>query len=239
MRIDVVSSVNEAHSEDFVNKTVLVIDVLRSTSNMAAALMNGCRAILPAETIQNAKKLQKPGDLLGGERNCRKIPGFDLGNSPFDYTESIVRGKRVVMTTTNGTRALQKAAKAQYILACSLLNGPSCCRAAIGYQRDIVILCAGTRDEFSLEDGLCAGKLVTELKSSKPDAEVGDFGTAMEFFAGGVKDTAGLLLGSSNGKRLCRLGYREDVLFCADWNRYDIVPVMNGGQLVPLIPSMS
>jgi 2-phosphosulfolactate phosphatase len=239
MRIDVVSCVNEAHAEDFVNKTVLVIDVLRSTTNMAVAMANGCRSIVPADTIHTAKRWQVPGDLMGGERNCRKIPGFDLGNSPFEYDPSTVGGKRIILTTTNGTRALQKVGRAQHIMAASLLNGPACCKAAVGFRRDVVILCAGTRDEFSLEDGLCAGKLVAQLKSALGcTSEVNDFGVAMEGYAAAVKDIPEAILSCKNGVRLSKMGFQEDVLFCSQWDTLDVVPVQYDGELVPLVPSV-
>ncbi|MGO4375029.1 2-phosphosulfolactate phosphatase [Paenibacillus sp. MCAF20] len=104
MQVQVISSVNEASSAKFHHKTAIIIDVLRATSTIISAIEAGASCVLPAETVMEARALQKPGDLLGGERFCRKIAGFDLGNSPDEYSEQNVAGKRVILTTTNGTR---------------------------------------------------------------------------------------------------------------------------------------
>ncbi|WP_409346434.1 2-phosphosulfolactate phosphatase [Paenibacillus sp. MBLB4367] len=239
MQIDVISCVNEARSDDFVGKTALVIDVLRATSNMVTGLSAGCRAIVPVETVQQAKQLHTPEDLLGGERSCNKIPGFHLGNSPFEYNREAVEGKRVVMTTTNGTRAIQKSQKAQHVLACSLLNARACAKAALEIGRDVIIVCAGTQDQFALEDGIGAGAVVKEIRGlSKNEPQVNDFGLAMEScyrqFGDSLQET---LQQSATGKRLVKLGYANDIGYCARLNVYEIVPALREGALVPLVPA--
>jgi 2-phosphosulfolactate phosphatase len=237
MQIEVIASVNEARSDDMAGKTVLVIDVLRATSNMVTGLANGCLGIVPIETVQQAKSMQKPGDLLGGERNCRKIAGFDLGNSPFEYNEESIRGKRILMTTTNGTRAIQKTHRAHTVFACSLLNVTACAEAAMAVGRDVIILCSGTQDVFSLEDGLCAGMVVDELlRLSGGTAEVNDFGIAMRgCYVQNRHQLHHSLLKCSNGKRLMKLGFEADIEYCSRTNLYPIVPVLNGGMLVPSV----
>lgn len=239
MQIEVIASVNEARSEDLAGKTVLVIDVLRATSNMVTGLASGCRGIVPVETVQQAKSLQTSGDLLGGERNCRKLAGFDLGNSPFEYMEDGLAGKRILMTTTNGTRAIQKANRAQTVLACSLLNVTACVEAALSLGRDMTVLCSGTQDVFSLEDGLCAGMAVDEvLRLSGGQAEVSDFGLAMQAcYLQNRNRLLEALLGCSNGKRLIRLGFQADIEYCAHPNRFALVPVLRDGMLVPMSAS--
>lgn len=235
MQIEVIASVNEARSEDLAGKTVLVIDVLRATSNMVTGLANGCSGIVPVETVQQAKSLHTPGDLLGGERNCRKLAGFDLGNSPFEYMDDGVASKRILMTTTNGTRAIQKAIRAQTVIACSLLNATACAETALAIGRDVTVLCSGTQDVYSLEDGLCAGMVVEELvrlADSKP--EVGDFGLAMQAcFLYNRHRLKEALLTCSNGKRLIRLGFQSDIEYCSRTNLYDVVPVLRDGTLLP------
>lgn len=233
MQIDVISNVNEARSDDLAGKTVLVIDVLRASSNMVTGLAHGSTGIVPVETVQQAKNLQEQGDLLGGERNCRKLGGFDLGNSPFEYMEG-VRGKRILMTTTNGTRAIQKAQRAGTVIACSLLNAAACAQAAAAIGRAVYILCSGTQDVFSLEDGLCAGMVVEELAGLTGfHAEPNDFGLAMQSaYQASREKLKETLLDSSNGKRLIRLGFQADVEYCSKVNVYDLVPVLNNGCLV-------
>ncbi|CAG7642316.1 2-phosphosulfolactate phosphatase [Paenibacillus allorhizosphaerae] len=234
MNVQVISSVNEARAEDLNQKTVIVIDVLRATSTMLTALANGCREITPVETVIQAKQQQETGALLGGERNCKKIPGFDFGNSPLEYTGPHVDGKSLVITTTNGTRAIQKAGKAHRILIGSMLNARACAEAAAA-SGEAVILCSGTNDAFALEDGLCAGLIAQELIDCMPSGKqvtLNDFGLSMLYAYGSVRDRlTETLLSCSNGKRLTRLGFREDVLHCAQVNILHFAPVVQDGKM--------
>ncbi|GIQ70696.1 2-phosphosulfolactate phosphatase [Xylanibacillus composti] len=229
MRVDVIATVNEARSDDFLHKTAIVIDVLRATSTIVTALEFGSDGVIPVETVGQAKALKsgREEELLGGERYGRKIAGFDLGNSPFEYMKEQVKGKKIILTTTNGTRAIQKSHKAQHILVGSLLNAASCARAAASFKRDIVIVCAGTQDQFSLEDGLCAGSLLEELLAHESSLEMGDFARAMLL---AFKQCKGRLpeaiLSAANAKRMVRQGWKADVLYCAKRNIYDIAPLL-------------
>src|SRR5690606_12087517 len=105
MQVDVIPSVTEATSDEFIHKTVIVIDVLRATSCITTALEYGCAGVIPVETVGQAKSMQKAGQLLAGERFCKRVPGFDLGNSPHEFIQNDVQGRTIIMTTTNGTRA--------------------------------------------------------------------------------------------------------------------------------------
>jgi 2-phosphosulfolactate phosphatase len=235
MQIDVIAMIGEARSDDMVHKTVIVIDVLRATSTMITALARGCSDIVPVETVLRAKELQRDGDLLGGERFCKKIPGFDLGNSPLEYLDADIAGKRIIMTTTNGTRGIQKACKAEHILAGSLLNGRACAGAAFDFRRDIVIVCAGTQDVFSLEDGLCAGQIIEELKMlhGEKSFNVNDFGIAMHnSFLHVQSNLTEALFHCWNGNRLNKLGFGSDIRYCSQINVSEIVPIMDRGAMV-------
>ncbi|WP_442601228.1 2-phosphosulfolactate phosphatase [Paenibacillus sp. KN14-4R] len=238
MQIDVISSVNEARTEDFLRKTVIVIDVLRATSTIITAFDHGCEEIVPAETVGEAKALQQEGDLLGGERFCRKIMGFQLGNSPLEYMSPVIGGKRIILTTTNGTKAVRRAQKAENILIGSFLNGRACAEKASTFHRDVVLLCAGTNSQFSLEDGLAAGYIAEHLIKLKQDAEMNDFGRAMiASFKQEAGDLKGALSHSVNGKKLCRIGFDEDVNYCAKMDLTDTVPVWNGHSLHVSMPT--
>jgi 2-phosphosulfolactate phosphatase len=237
VEIMVIPSVHEARMDDLVNKTVIVIDVLRATSTMLTALAHGCAEIYPVETVIQAKQLHQPGFLLGGERSCKKIPGFDLGNSPLEYMDEHIAGKTIIITTTNGTRAIQKSLKATTIIAASLLNGKACAIAAAALKKDIVIVCSGTQDVFSFEDGVCAGQLVEELlcllQPEGVKVEVNDLGISMQYvFRQAKGDMTKALLNCYNGKRLTRLGFKQDIIYCAQMNLHPIVPVVRSGKLV-------
>lgn len=230
MKIDAVPTLNDIRSDEFIHKTVIVIDVLRATSWIVTAFANGAHTVIPTETVSQAIHLQKEGDLLAGERFCKKISGFDLGNSPVELLNENIHDKRIILTTTNGTRAIHKCQKAQTILCASFLNAKSCARVATDLQRDIILVCAGTGDRFSLEDSLCAGRLVKEFKTIANTDEkyiYNDFAIAMhaayEQLKNSIEET---LKQSEHGKRLIKLGFDEDVSFCTKLNRYDLVPYL-------------
>jgi 2-phosphosulfolactate phosphatase len=237
MQVDVIASVNEARTVELANRTVIVIDVLRATSTIITALAHGASGIVPVETVQQAKQTARKGDITGGERNCKKIPGFDIGNSPFEYMGESVYGKRVVLTTSNGTRAIHKAAKADIILAGAFLNASECARTAYQLRKDITILCAGTQDEFAFEDSLCAGLIVTKLlRLGCQEQEIctNDLGnilvSAYRHHAGMI---AAALLSCSTGTRLAKLGYAKDVNYCAHIDTVSVVPVSVQQMMLP------
>ncbi|TMV51414.1 2-phosphosulfolactate phosphatase [Paenibacillus mesophilus] len=234
MHVDVIANINEARSDDFIQKTVIAIDVLRATSTIVTALAHGCSAIMPVETVNQAIQLQQEGDLLGGERFCKKIAGFHYGNSPAEYTSPAVTGKRIILTTTNGTRAIQKAQRACRLLAGSLLNARACAKAAFAQKRDVVIVCAGTQDEFCLEDGLCAGLLIRYLQEmSEEKTEANDLGVAMKHAFEAVRDRVEeTLLSCASGRRLSKIGNRDDVRFCSQLDLFDLVPTWKDQSMI-------
>ncbi len=236
MRVDVISNVNEARSDDFIHKTVVVIDVLRATSAIVTGLEHGCTGIVPVETVSQARALKQSDDLLAGERFCKKIAGFDLGNSPLEYRTPDIAGKRMIMTTTNGTRVIQKVQKGAHILAGSVLNAECCARSALHFRKDIVLVCAGTQDDFALEDGLCAGLLVDELqKRMEAPLALNDSGMAMlAAYRHRADDLQGAMAACSSGMKLSKLGFERDIAFCSQLNLYDTVPLLQNQTLVPM-----
>ncbi|TCZ77443.1 2-phosphosulfolactate phosphatase [Paenibacillus albiflavus] len=237
MRIEVIASVNEIKSEDVINKTAIVIDALRASTVIVTALDHGATSVTAADTMGSAIQHCHEGALLGGERYCRKITGFDLGNSPLEYGTDVVQGKHVILTTTNGTRCLQKASKAATLLVGAFINGKACAQAASQFKRDIVIVCAGTNQLFAWEDGLCAGYITNELSTYYEDDSfmVNDLGLAMlSSFREEQHDIQGALMRAQSGIRLCKIGFHEDVKYCAALDRTQLVPIMQDGLLVPL-----
>lgn len=172
---------------DLAEQIVVVIDVLRATSTIVTALANGAKAVVPMLTPDEARSLAQPDDLLAGERGSLPLPGFALGNSPLEFTAERVAGKRIILTTTNGTRALLAAKGARRVLLASLLNMGAVADElkkdlarsaafkgeAFPVQGDnparedipgkVTFLCSGTRGRFSLEDTLCAGGIISRL----------------------------------------------------------------------------
>ncbi|MDP5275677.1 2-phosphosulfolactate phosphatase [Chengkuizengella axinellae] len=236
MQIEIVPNVNEARSDNFINKTVIVIDVLRATSSIVTALENGSEGIIPVETVSEAKSFNIKNELLSGERYCKKITGFDLGNSPLEFLNHDMNGKRIIMTTSNGTRAIQKSHKAAHVIAGTILNASQCAKKAIELKRDIVLMCAGTQDKFSLEDGLCAGLIIHELNQlQEEEIQLSDFSSAMYLsFLQAKNELQKTILNCSNGKKLCKMGLKEDVIFCTKQNEYSVVPILRDNIMVSM-----
>jgi 2-phosphosulfolactate phosphatase len=221
---------------DVEGKTVIAIDVLRATSTMVSLLGHGAEGIVPVETIEEALQIATRQDLLAGERSCVKIPGFALGNSPVEFSAQEVRGKKIVFTTTNGTRAIQSATDASFLLAGAIVNAKACAKAVISLRRDLILLCAGTQERFALEDGVCAGLIISEIRAiSDQTLHLSDFSMAMEQAYEGcshrLEDT---LLSCEGGIRLAALGLKDDVQFCSQKNTLDIVPILRDGMMLPL-----
>jgi 2-phosphosulfolactate phosphatase len=191
--------------------------------------------VVAVETVNQAKQLYEDGDLLGGERFCKKIMGFDFGNSPLEYLSDAVAGKRLIITTTNGTRAIYKSQKAQHVLAGSMLNAKACAEVMQKLKRDVVIVCAGTQSEFALEDGLCTGLLIEELSlRQEEEMQLDDFGLAMHNAYRHVQERLeDTLMQCANGIKLNKMGLRDDVVYCAQTNQTTIVPILRDHKMVP------
>lgn len=239
MRIETLAHAGEAADADFSGKAVLIIDVFRATSCIVTGLACGCAGFLPILTLEEAKAVAGSGDLLAGERKGKRPNGFHLGNSPLDYLAADLSGKRIILTTSNGTRAMQHAlGKACTVMAGSLLNATAAARALCALNLDISLVCSGTQDRYSLEDGLCAG-LVTEelLRLAGQDLVLCDLTqTLLASWRQSRGRLADVLACSTNGKRLIQMGHAHDLEFCGLTNRYNLVPVWRNGLLVPLTP---
>lgn len=229
MLIDVFPTATGADPELLAGKTVLIIDVLRATSTITTALANEAAGVLPVLTIAEAKEAAEtlaPGTfLLGGERKALKIPGFDLDNSPRQYRKGVVAGKTIIITTTNGTVAIKQAFPAATLLIASFLNARAVAREAWKIGTDIYLLCAGTRNRFSLDDAACAGMLVHYLQELEPKARLGDLAfTLRHLYLAYQKDLPHLISHASHYQRLVVLGLEADIAYCLQQNIYNVVP---------------
>lgn len=242
--IEVIPSAGSAKTTNFVNKLAIIIDVLRATSTMVTALANGCKAIVPVHTPEEAleKRLLLPGTLLGGERQAQRLAGFDFGNSPFDYVPEKVGGKRVIMTTTNGTRAIMACREAAYICMASFLNLQSIVEAVQqkfsenSEMEGLVIICAGTNDRFDLPDTLCAGMLIDALG---PECVLNDLGIAARMlYKSNENCLTETVLGTNHGQRLISLGFKEDIIHCTTSNILPIVPILIEDEIIWLTEEM-
>lgn len=211
-------------------KTVVVIDVLRATSCMVEALANGATAILPTESIEDATKLRDTLDrdriLLCGERGGLPIEGFDLGNSPAEFTPDVVTGKQLIMTTTNGTRAFLAAARANRTLAGAFLNLGAVAQD-VAEDAEVAVLCAGKEGRFSLDDAVCAGHLVRRLLDSADESVlIDDAAAAAVRLAKDYKKGTDAFALAAAGRALIRVGLESDLAVCAAADRHKVVPAM-------------
>ncbi|NJD68225.1 MAG: 2-phosphosulfolactate phosphatase [Candidatus Methylomirabilota bacterium] len=219
------------------DRAVAVIDVIRATTTITVALHHGCAGVIPVRTISEARTLARElgrSALLAGERGAEKVAGFELGNSPAEYGRERITGKTVVLTTTNGTRTFQAVSGAQAIIACSFLNVSAAARWLIGTGRDVLIVCAGRRGRFCVEDAVGSGMLIDRVLSiSRGSAECSDAaGAAHRLFTTDRGDLLGMLRSCAWGREIIRQGFGADLEICAQVDLTDIVPVMRNGRLV-------
>jgi 2-phosphosulfolactate phosphatase len=206
----------------------VVIDVLRATTTVVHALAAGCSAVRPcaevAEARQLADRMRAGRVLLGGERDGRPLAGFDVGNSPAEYTSARCQGTTLVLTTTNGTKALLRAAEAERVLAAGFVNFSAVCEQLRRDRRRIHIVCAGSAGEPTLEDTLLAGAFV-EFLSASEDVRLNDGARlAWDCFLADGRDVPGALEVCDGGEWLRRLGFADDLADAAKVDRYPLVP---------------
>jgi 2-phosphosulfolactate phosphatase len=235
--IDVAFSRLDPACRSVSDRAVAVIDVIRATTTITMALHQGCAGVIPVRTLSEARTLaRKLGRkaLLAGERGAEKAADFDLGNSPAEYGRERVKGKTVVLTTTNGTRTFQAASQAQTIIACSFLNVSSAARRLRGTGLDILIVCAGRCGRFCLEDVVGSGMLIDRVRSiSDRPIECSDAaGAAHKLFTTYRNNLLGMLRGCEWGREIIQKGFGADLEICAQVDVTDIVPVMHKGCLV-------
>jgi 2-phosphosulfolactate phosphatase len=216
VRVDVAFTPDESASAP----VGIVVDVLRATSTIAQALASGYERILCCAEIEQARALRQeiPDSLVGGERDAVRIEGFDVGASPREFLES--RATTLILSTTNGTRAILAAAsRCGEVLLGSLLNLGAVAGAARERGEDVAIICAGFKGSFALDDAYCAGRIVQLLDASHSDAAI-----AAELVADAFPDAAAGL----NARTYGPPGLEEDIAFCAREDVLDVVPRLAG-----------
>lgn len=203
----------------------VVIDVLRATTVITQAIANGAAEVVVCGEIEQVRALRNssPQPLLCGERACKPIDGFDLGNSPSEYNRQRVGGKRLVMTTTNGTRAAIAAAGFDTIYAASFNNLASVV-SALSSEIEISILCAGTDGQVTDEDLLLAGAILDRLSYAGDDAAAADVFQLWQSFQASGKSLAEYLGNTLGGRNLVTAGYQNDILSCAQIDSTTALP---------------
>jgi len=235
MKVNVIFSPTVVDELYFNDKTTIVIDVLRATTVIGEALSNGAKEIIPVASIDFAIKISGNSSerltLLCGERNTKMIDGFNLGNSPLEYSKDTVEGKSVVLFTTNGSKAIVKAKYSSRLMVASFNNIMAAVDAVVDEQQ-LEILCAGSNGIFSLEDSVCAGNIVKLLLQNVSDVELNDSAKAsLVLFEKYESNILQMLKFSDHGKILINNGFNDDLEFCSRINSINIVPTFINGSL--------
>jgi 2-phosphosulfolactate phosphatase len=244
VRLDVFFGGQNLSPADVQGRVVLVIDVLRASTSVAVALTHGAKAIIPFESsdevVARAKQFERSDVLLAGERKMHAIPGFDLGNSPLEYTREAVEGKTVLLTTTNGTVVLVGVQGARDVVVASYVNYSAVSamiRAAARGASDVAIVCAGRDRQFALEDAACAGRYTRGVTRRLANVRLNDAAQACCLIDKRYGDRLDRLFEESeHGRALAEAGFSADLAVCAAVDSHPVIPIYQDRQITKLGP---
>lgn len=224
--IEVVLSPALLHLAEVKNKNVVVIDILRATSTICTAIHEGASSVRAVDSIDEALILKNQGYVIAGERNGHKIEGFDMGNSPFECMNGVLKDKKLALTTTNGTKCITAAmtAGANAVIAGSFLNINATANWLIEEDKAVILLCAGWKDKVNLEDSLFAGALAKKLLNGNSiNLDCDSTYMVLDLYEKAASNISQYLIKSSHYQRLSHLHHQEDMEYCLTENRFDMV----------------
>lgn len=215
------------------HEVVVVVDVLRASTAICTAFQYGVERIIPLETIEEAEEYRRNGYIVAAERKGEVVEGFDLGNSPYHYMDPQLKGKTVALTTTNGTRAIRAVSPDKKVLIGSLVNLSALCDELRRIGKNTLVLCAGWKERFNLEDTVCGGAIVDQLLLDGDFTAQHDSSIASKYLYQSARNNYfGFLRSSSHRRRLKALNVGEDVKYSLTLDRTDRVPVLEGQALI-------
>jgi 2-phosphosulfolactate phosphatase len=229
--IDVCLSPDLMHLYPVHDRTVVVVDILRATSCMTTAFAHGIKSITPFAKLEDCLAMKAKGYYTSGERDGKKVDGFDLGNSPFEYMDQKLKGQQIAFTTTNGTQAIAKSIGAQEIVIGSFLNLSAVVEHLKQGSSNILVVCAGWKGKVNLEDTLFAGAIIEHLGNTiEPECDAPL--AARHLYREARHDMVDFLKDSSHVKRLGKLNIHKDIEFCLTPDLYQVVPLLKEGVLL-------
>ncbi len=218
---------------DLPDKIAVVVDIVRATSIVCAALENGIDHVLPVPTKDETKLMKREGYLIVGEKDGVMIDGFDLGNSPRVYSGRKFAGRKMAMSTTNGTKTIHMSSIANQVVIGAFLNVTALVEWLVSQNQDVVIICAGWKDKVNIEDTLFAGYLSGLLESDYGFVPTNDAVTISKLLHKySQEDVYAAVVNSSQKERIKELGLEADVLFCLERDYTSIVPILHNGVLI-------
>ena len=232
-RLEVCLSPALLHLYDTRGAIVVIIDIFRATSTITAALHNGAKCVIPVASVAECIEtgVQIPGSITAGERDGKIAEGLQYGNSPSEYPAQFIRGKTLVLTTTNGTRLLHMINGASEILIGSFLNLQAICEFLLLRKKNVLLACASWKDRFNLEDTLFAGAVINEVAPAF-DINCDSAKAARHLFDCSGGNFIEFLKDSSHYKRLSAFGLQQDMAYCATPNLHPIVPYLQGKEII-------
>ena len=232
MKVDLIISADNIKEEDLRGKVVVVIDMLRATSVIVTALNNKAKEVFPILTVEEAfsKKNELVAEgispLLGGERKAVRIERFDFSNSPLEYTAEKVEGKSIILSTTNGTRAINLSLNSEEILIGAMINSKAVIKLVKEINKDVIFVNAGTNGEFSMDDFICAGYMISLLceGEEKNKYEISDISKTARYIYENNPNIIDFIRNARHYNILMELGLNNDLEYCCKKDIIDVVP---------------
>jgi 2-phosphosulfolactate phosphatase len=223
----------DKHADDA--NLVVIVDILRATSSICAAIHNGVKSIIPVATVEEARQMKNQGYLVASERDGYVLDFADFGNSPFNFIPEIVSGKEIVYSTTNGTRCIHLASHSKAVVIGSFLNISSLAEWLIQQNAPVLIFCASWKDRFSLEDTVFAGALAEKLLASGRFESICDAVTAsVDLWDLAKVDLLGYIQKAAQRNRLASKGLDDCIEFCLTADQTKVIPVFQNDRLTDL-----
>lgn len=236
MNVDIIISADDINENKIKEKVIVVIDMFRATSVIVTALNNGCNEVIPyltvEETIKSARQMKEEEYILGGERKAIKIDGFNLSNSPLEYTKENVKGKSVLMTTTNGTRTLTKSIGAKRVLIAAMINAKAVAKRLLEINEDVVIINAGTNGNFSMDDYICSGYIINEMLKINDKLNLTDISKTANIIFETYPNIIDYVKEAAHYSVMKSLELDRDIEYCIQKSIIDIVPEYKNGKIL-------
>ncbi|MDB2137951.1 2-phosphosulfolactate phosphatase family protein [Clostridium butyricum] len=236
MKIDIIISADDIIESKLENKIAVVIDMFRATSVIVTALNNGCEEVIPfltiEETLESSEELNREEYILGGERRAVKIDGFDLSNSPLEYTKEVVENKKVLITTTNGTRTLTKSNSAKRIIIAAMINAKAVADKLLEINEDVMIINAGTNGNFSMDDYICSGYIINEMLKVDNNIELTDISKTANMIYENNSDIISYVKEATHYSVMKSLELDNDIEYCMKKSIVNNVPEYKDGKIV-------
>ena len=232
-RVEVCFTPNQypLHIEDF--QVVVAIDVLRATSAICTAFQYGVKKIIPVSTLDEAIEYKEKGYYVAAERKGKIVSGFDFGNSPLSYMNDDLKGETLVLTTTNGTKAINVAKSVEHLVIGALINLDALSKYLLKLNKNVLLLGTDWQNKFCLEDTICAGAITDQLLNSRKFISLNDSSVAAKYLYLSAKDNYfGYLKASSHRKRLKKLNLNSDIKYCLTPNQTNVVPIRENNYLI-------